>query len=289
MLSQFDLHMHSCFSDGYLTPTELVKKVFEAKIQTFALTDHDTTDGVFEAQQQAKLFGIECIPAAEISAKWKEIEVHIVALKIDLDSVFLQEQLSQQKQRRRARAQLMSNELEKIGLKNAFDRIKERIGHEHIGRAHFAKLMIEEGYGKDFSAIFKHYLTKGKPGYVPNQWPALSCVLDWIKQAKGIAILAHPARYKLTANQLRHLLIDFKNEGGVAMEVVTANHNQQQIEQMAKLSEEFELYASIGSDFHGEGIHAAKLGYLSPLPSKCRPVWHYWSESNEPTISNTSR
>ncbi len=184
---------------------------------------------------------------------------------------------------------MMAKELEKIGVKNAYERIVERVGHDHIGRAHYAKLLIEEGYGKDFSDIFKYFLIKGKPGYVPNQWPSLSEVLSWINKAKGMAILAHPGRYKLTANQLKHLLTDFKNEGGVAMEVVTSSHNQQQIEQMAKLSIQFQLFASVGSDFHGEGIHAAKLGRLPPLPSKCRPIWHYWSESNEPTISNTSR
>lgn len=278
-VARFDLHMHSCFSDGFLAPTELVSKVFEAGITTFALTDHDTIDGVREAQKQAALLGIECLSGVEISSKWRDTEIHIVALKIDINNEYLQEKLIEQKQRRRERAQLMSKELEKIGIKNAYEKVKERVGPVEIGRAHYAKLLIENGYGKDFQTIFKHYLTKGKPGYVSNQWPSLKEVLEWITTANGIAVLAHPGRYKLTANQLKHLLTNFKNEGGVAMEVVTASHNSQQIEQMAKLSDQFQLLASVGSDFHGEGVHAAKLGALSLLPSQCRPIWHYWSES----------
>lgn len=288
----FDLHSHSCYSDGELQPTQLVTRASQAGVNVLALTDHDTTAGLHEAQQAAQQTGITLISGVEISTDWKKHEIHIIGLNIDADCAALQAQLAAQLARRSERALTIAARLQQLGIADAYAGARQFAGSELIARPHFAKFLVMNGHAKDISAAFRKFLGRGKPAHVPAAWPTIVEAVAWIKQAGGQAILAHPARYRLTAAKLRILLQTFKEAGGVGLEVITGYYKPSEVALMADLGEEFNLLASQGSDFHGDSLSKVRLGVLAALPAKCRPVWYDWGmerlaqcENDEKTIS----
>ena len=269
----YDLHSHSWYSDGELSPTELIELAVQKQVDVLALTDHDSVSGLEEAQEAANAHALQLIHGIEFSVTWNDQLLHVVGLNIDINNQTLNAGIQKNQRRRRERAEKMFEKFEHhdIHLREPLANI---VHPDAVPtRPHFAQALIETGNSKDMRRAFKQYLRRGKMGYVPMQWATLEECADWITQAGGIMVLAHPVRYDFTTTKLKRLLTDLKQVGGQAMEVVSGSSNPQQIATMARLANEFELYASIGSDFHSPKTSWAMLGQSNPLPKDVTPVW----------------
>jgi predicted metal-dependent phosphoesterase TrpH len=279
----YDLHCHSNVSDGLLSPTEIVTRAAERGVKFLALTDHDNVDGLAEAAEAAKSCGIELINGVEISVTWRTHTLHIVGLRIDPHNPALLEGLHGIRSGRRHRAELMAESLARSGIGGVLEgAYRYAANPDIIGRTHFARYMVEAGHCKDVGSVFKRYLVKGKPGYVPHQWASLQDAIDWIRGAGGIAVMAHPGRYTagrkaMGKSTLHELLEEFTAMGGQAIEVVTGSHTPPQYAEFARYATEFGLLSSCGSDYHGPGESYRDLGRLPDLPLECKPVWSAWN------------
>lgn len=278
----YDLHCHSTVSDGLLSPTELVTRASERGVKVLALTDHDDVDGLLEAAQVSASCGIAFINGVEISVTWRGFTLHIVGLNIDPHYPALVEGLRVIRSGRRRRAELMAESLARSGIGGVLEgAYRYAKNPEIIGRTHFARYMVEAGHCKDVGSVFKRYLVKGKPGYVPHQWASLQDAVDWITGAGGMPVLAHPGRYtagrKAMGKPTMHeLLEEFKAMGGKAIEVVTGSHTPPQYAEFARYATEFGFLSSCGSDYHGPGESYRDLGRLPDLPLECKPIWSAW-------------
>lgn len=279
----YDLHCHSSVSDGLLTPTELVERAAERGVKYLALTDHDDVDGLAEAAQAAARCGIKFINGVEISVTWRTHTLHIVGLQIDPANAGLLAGLHKIRSGRKQRAVMMSESLARCGISGALEgAYRFAANPEIIGRTHFARFLVEQGLCKDVASVFKRYLVKGKPGYVPHEWASLQEAIDWIKGAGGVVVLAHPGRYTsgrkaMGKTTLLELLQEFTDLGGQAIEVVTGSHTPPQYAEFARYAKQFGLLCSCGSDFHGPGESYRDLGRLPDLPMDCDAVWSSWS------------
>lgn len=272
----YDLHTHSHYSDGSLTPAELVARAAAAGVHVLALTDHDVTAGLPEAQAAAAGCGLTLVPGVEISVTWVAQTVHVVGLGIDTDSVSLQDGLAGLRQFREWRAEEIGRRLAKAGVEGAIDGARRRAQRGLVSRTHFAQFLVEAGHAPDMRGVFRKFLVHGKPGHVPGAWAALADAVGWIRAAGGQAVLAHPARYKLTATRLKKLLGEFRDCGGEAIEVVSGSHSRDDMFRFANLAVRYGLLASAGSDYHGPDFRYMNLGPLPPLPEECTPVWSVW-------------
>ena len=283
----YDLHCHSSVSDGLLSPAELVARAAERGVKVLALTDHDDVTGLGEAAQAAAGHGMRLVNGVEISVSWRRHTLHIVGLNVDPAYPPLAEGLRGIRDGRGARAQLMAESLARSGIAGALEGAYRYAGNPSlIGRTHFARFLVESGRCKDVASVFRNYLVKGKPGYVPHEWTSLPDAVSWINGSGGVAVLAHPGRY--TAGRkamgkptMRELLEEFVQLGGRGIEVVSGSHTPEQYAEFARYAEEFNLLASCGSDFHGPGESYRDLGRLPDFPLGCRPVWEAW-ENNSP-------
>lgn len=274
----YDLHAHSSASDGAYAPTELVRHAHAAGVTHLALSDHDCTDGLAEAQAEALVCGLKLIPAVEISTTWHGKSIHVVGLNIAADHPELQEGLARLQATRQSRAVEMGRRLEKAGIAGGYEAAAELAGTGMITRTHFARHIAALGLAGSVREVFDRYLVHGKPGYVPTQWATLAEAVAWIRQAGGIAVVAHPQRYKLTSTWLGRLLIEFKLAGGQAIEVVSGPSNLGEIQSSASAARRNGLLASVGSDFHSPDHSWIKLGRLAALPEDLTPVWSLWDD-----------
>lgn len=274
----YDLHCHSTASDGVLTPRDLVLRAKEKGVDVLAVTDHDELSGQAEAGEAAVEVGLQLIHGVEISVSWSNVTLHVVGLNVDpLDPVLLHG-LARNRGGRTERARLIGEELARIGIPGAYEGASALADNkELISRTHFARFLIERGTAKSMKSVFKRYLVKGKPGYVSHQWASLEDALTWIHAAGGVAVLAHPGRYQIGREKMRLLLSEFQHLGGVGIEVVTGSHTPDQVPVFTELALEFNLLASIGSDFHAPGEGGRELGRLTALPERCRPIWQAWN------------
>ncbi len=273
-----DLHSHSTISDGLMTPRELVRHAATQGVQVLALTDHDDIGGIDEAQLEAAQVGITLIAGTEISVSWRGRTLHIVGLRIDPTFPALQQGLARIRESRFTRAQRIADELSKIGILDSLEGARKHTKEGIISRSHFARFLIANGHAKDMKAVFKRYLVKGKPGYVEHTWASLEEAISWILGAGGTPVIAHPGRYDLGKTLIGDLLSEFKQLGGVGVEVVCGSHHPDQYGQYAQLAQQFGLRASRGSDYHGPGHSYMDMGRLPDLPSLCDPVWREWEE-----------
>lgn len=267
-----DLHSHSTASDGTMTPSELVKRACEQGVDVLALTDHDTTAGLAEARSAAGN-ELKLINGIEISVSWNGQTIHIVGLGIDPDNAALQTGLLKLGEYREWRAEEIGRRLEKKRIPGAFEGALGYAKGKLVSRTHFARFLVEKGYAESVGKVFKRYLVQGKPGYVPGKWAGLEEAVGWIKNAGGLAVVAHPARYRISASRLRTLLGEFRECGGVAMEVVSGSHSRDDCLSMAAHARRQELFASQGSDYHGPENQWIELGRLREMPEGCRPIW----------------
>lgn len=269
-----DLHCHSTVSDGTLTPEALAQRAFDNGVELWSLTDHDEVGGQHRAAAAAQALGMKYLTGTEISVTFLEQTVHIVGLGFDPDHPTLTEGLRRTRNGREQRARDMAHSLAQVGIEGAFEGALKYVGNpDLVSRTHFARFLVETGICKETQEVFRKYLTEGKPGYVPHRWASLKDAVHWIREAGGVAVLAHPARYKFTANEEFALFTEFKGHGGVAVEVVTGSHTAAEYVTYAESAKEFDLAASRGSDFHSPDESHTDLGTLPYLPGELTPVW----------------
>jgi 3',5'-nucleoside bisphosphate phosphatase len=269
-----DLHCHSVVSDGTLTPEALAERAKTNGVELWALTDHDEIGGQHRALAAARAQGMCYLTGTEISVTFAGETVHIVGLGFDPDDTGMQQGLRATRGGRGQRAMEMSDGLAKVGIKGAYEGALKFVGNpELISRTHFARFLVESGVCKETNEVFRKYLTEGKPGYVPHRWASLRDAVNWITSAKGMAIIAHPARYKFTPNEEYALFTEFKAHGGRGVEVVTGSHTAAEYVKYAETAKEFGLAASRGSDFHSPEESRTDLGSLPFLPGDLTPVW----------------
>ena len=269
-----DLHCHSVVSDGTLTPEQLATRAKANGVELWALTDHDEVGGQDRALAAAQAAGMKYLTGVEISITFANKTVHIVGLGFDAHDEQLQKGLLQTRGGRSERAKEMSEGLAKVGIHGAYEGALKYAGnHELISRTHFARFLVETGACQDTNEVFRRFLTEGNPGFVPHRWASLKDAVQWIVQARGMAVIAHPARYGFTPNEEFALFTEFKNHGGQGVEVVTGSHSVAEYVTYADMAKEFDLFASRGSDFHSPSESRIDLGTLPWLPGQLTPVW----------------
>ncbi|MFM8624537.1 MAG: 3',5'-nucleoside bisphosphate phosphatase [Betaproteobacteria bacterium] len=269
-----DLHCHSIVSDGTLTPEELAERACRGGVELWALTDHDEIGGQQRAAAAARAHGMGYLTGTEISVTFAGETVHIVGLGFDDGDERLRKGLQSTRGGRAQRALEMAQGLAQVGIAGAYEGALEFVGNpDLISRTHFARFLVDTGICKDTSEVFRKYLTDGKPGFVPHRWATLKEAVQWISQAGGVAVIAHPARYKFTPNEEFALFTEFKLHGGQAVEVITGSHSAQESLKYADMAREFGLAASRGSDFHSPDESHTDLGMLPYLPGELTPVW----------------
>lgn len=272
-----DLHSHSRYSDGSLTPGELVTRAQSKGVTALALTDHDSVRGVPEAQRVGQELGVEIIPAVELSAVWRHWTVHVVGLQLDITEPGLVAALALQAGARGRRARQIAERFDRLKLPGSYEAALALAGDpDSISRTHFAQWLLASGKITTMQQAFDRYLGQGKPADVPLPWMSLEAAIAVIRQSGGHAVLAHPGRYSLTRTKLREMIAAFKAAGGEAMEVATATEKPDMVRYLGQLSQQFELYASQGSDYHGSHMPWIELGRFPALPEACRPVWALW-------------
>jgi predicted metal-dependent phosphoesterase TrpH len=272
----YDLHSHSTVSDGSLSPEHLVARAIDQGVDVLALTDHDGTEGITAAQAAAQGTKLSLVTGVEISVTWGSSTIHILGLKVDHKNAALQKGLEKIRDYRKERAVKIAERLEKSGISGAYEGASQYASPVMLGRVHFAKFLVDKGHAKNINDVFKRYLVRNKPGYVSGEWATLAQAVNWINGAGGQAVIAHPARYKMTATKLRRLITEFKELGGVGLEVVSGRQHPEEIKTLAKLANDFNLLASCGSDFHSPDNTWVELGRLPELPSSVNPIWKKW-------------
>ena len=269
-----DLHCHSVVSDGTLTPEALAQRAKANGVELWALTDHDELGGQDRAIAAAREAGMAYLTGTEISVTFAGITVHIVGLGMDHQHPALLTGLRATRGGREQRAREMSEDLARVGIKGVYEGALKYVGNpELISRSHFARYLVEIGVCKETNEVFRKYITEGKPGYVPHRWASLGDAVGWITQSGGVAVIAHPGRYKLTPNEEFALFTEFKAHGGQGVEVMTGAHGQADYVKYAGFCQEFGLAASRGSDFHSPEESHTDLGKLPDLPGSVTPVW----------------
>ena len=269
-----DLHSHSNVSDGTLPPEQLAERAHAGGVELWSLTDHDEIAGQARAREAALALGMDYLTGTEISVSFAGQTVHIVGLGFDPDNAALAEGLTKTRAGRRVRAQQMAEGLAQVGIAGAFEGALKYVGNpELVSRTHFARFLVETGVCPDTHSVFRRYLTEGHPGYVPTRWAGLGDAVRWITQAGGIAVIAHPGRYRFTPTEEYALFTEFIAHGGRGVEVMTGSHSAAEHIRYADTAIEFGLLASRGSDFHAPGESRTELGSLPDLPGRLTPVW----------------
>ncbi len=269
----YDLHSHSTASDGTLTPAALLERASTAGVNVLALTDHDTLAGVAEAQAAARVAGIALVPGVEISVSWQHMTIHVLGLNVSPGYQPLLAGLAGLQDYRVWRAEEIARKLEKNGIGGALKGAQKHCKGGILSRTHFAHFLVEAGRAASVSDVFRHYLVRGKPGFVGGQWASMEDALRWITDAGGLPVIAHPARYGLTRTKLNRLVSEFKEAGGTGIEVVSGSHSRDETLHMAAVARTNGLFASCGSDYHGPEKPWVELGRLRVLPDGCTPIW----------------
>ena len=273
-----DLHNHTNASDGSLEPFALVDLAIEKHINELAITDHDSVAGLLQVRNSKNKWPLNIINGVEISASWANQTVHIVGLMIDPEHSGLTQFLNAQQQKRQIRAREMAAKLESIGVQDCISDVELMLKQQPmVCRTHLAQYLLDKGIVNNFANAFKKYLAKGGKGFIKDEWFDLQDAVAIIKQAGGIAVLAHPTRYKMGSNKLQQLISDFQQAGGRAIELCYPNINPGQRNLLANWAQKYSLLGSQGSDFHSPDKAWAQLGRFPPMPDDIEPVWRLWS------------
>ena len=272
-----DLHCHSNVSDGVLPPAAVAEYARQAGVDVWALTDHDEVGGVAAARAAAQAQGMRFVPGVEISITWAGETVHIVGLQINENDAVLLKGLEDTRSGRDNRGREIGRQLELAGIPGAYEGALNYVDNPALmSRTHFARFLVEQGVCASVAEVFRKYLSPGKPGFVEHRWATLQDAVGWILGAGGVAVIAHPGRYKFTPMQEGVLFDEFKQLGGTAIEVVTGSHTPDQYPKYANLANSYGFLASRGTDFHAPGEARVDFRLLPPLPGNVTPVWHDW-------------
>ena len=269
-----DLHTHTTASDGGLSPVELVQRARERGVQLLAITDHDTVAG-FAALKDEAGDGMQLLAGIELSCTWSGVNIHVLGLGIDIMAPEFVSELEGQRSARDSRAQLIGQRLDKLGFVGSYEAAAELAAGRAIGRPDFARFLVAEGHVSSMAAAFDKYLGSGKLGDIKAVWPDLGEVVSWIREAGGVAVMAHPLQYKMTNAKLRRMLTEFKEVGGEGLEVCNGKPSNQDLAYLRQLCQQFELEASAGSDFHNPSSWS-ELGCDAKIIAPCKAVWDRW-------------
>ncbi|WP_420426415.1 PHP domain-containing protein [Algiphilus sp.] len=277
-----DYHIHSDVSDGVLPVDALVARLAAHGIEEWALTDHDTVDGLPAAAQASSAHGLRLLPGIELSCTFNAHTVHVVGLAIDPGNRTLQGALQRLDAQRQSRAEQIAQRLSAAGVPEALAQTRRIAGHDRLTRTHFARMLVTQGYARDMKAAFQRHLADGKGAAVKSAWLPLEEAVAVIHAAGGIAVLAHPLRYARTHARRRRTVAAFAEAGGDAIELSTAAQAPAGAQdQLARYAVERGLLGSLGSDFHDPAQHWIRLGQLPPLPAPVTPIWQHarWPHS----------
>ena len=276
--ANFDFHCHSAVSDGLLPPREVAARAAANGVDLWALTDHDDLGGLDEARAAAEAAGMRFVNGVEISIEWRGTPIHIVGLAFDPAHPALSGGLEALRAGRVERARRMGDALAAIGIPGVFEGARGYATNPSlISRAHFARYLVSIGIARDVPGVFQHYLTPGKPGYVDHRWATLEEAVSWIAAGGGVAVVAHPGRYKMSGAEMRRFLGEFKDVGGQGIEVTCGSHSTDHVLHFARLARHYAFHASRGSDFHGPEESYVDLGRLPHLPEDLKPVWRLFA------------
>ncbi len=272
--TKIDLHCHSHYSDGSLSPQELIDRAHNNSVEMLAITDHDSVEAVKELWDKKAELPLTLIPAVEVSSSWEGRDIHIVGLNVDHQHPEFVQFLEQQFSKRHERGLLL---IEKLEARLKIEQVAEKIAVLAKGgivcRSHFAQLLVDEDRASDIRRAFSKFLAKGKIAAVTSNWPDISESIAQITGCGGIAVLAHPTRYKLSNSRLYALIEQFSRFGGGALEMAYPGIDKAQQRRLARIAREFGLAASRGSDFHHPWQVWADLGKVPPLPADVKVVW----------------
>lgn len=274
-----DLHVHTTASDGTVTPAALITQACETGIGRLAISDHDTLAGYDEAAKSLSAdasTSLELIPGIELSTQWEKTGIHVLGLNFNPASDAIRDAVCHQQNARQRRAERIAEKLEKLGIPDPLAGASRIAGAASIGRPHFAQYLVESGIVASTEMAFKKHLGAGKAGDVREFWPSMPQIIEWIRDAGGTAVLAHPAKYNLTRSKLVRLIDTFRDAGGLGMEVISGAQSDGETARLAKLCNQMNLLGSAGSDFHRPGQRWAMLGQVPPIPGSCTPVWDQW-------------
>lgn len=275
-----DLHTHSNISDGTLSPEQLVRAANEIGIHTLALTDHDTMDGLTQAEDIAEEVGITLVSGVEISSQWsrpatkKSYGVHIVALNMQNPAPLLA-LLEQQKQIRAIRAKQICDLLIPLIGEDIYADVIAKVDGipDRVTRTHIAKVLVEKGYVSRPQQAFDKYIKEGKKAYVKFDGLGLEETIQVIHASSGFAVLAHPTRYDLSATNIRYLIEIFAQFGGDAVELPQAVEPLGTRQMVDRMIAEHGLKVSVGSDFHGGNMPWIKLGNIPRVNEGQTGIW----------------
>ena len=275
-----DLHTHSNISDGTMTPELLVHAAIEKGIHTLALTDHDSMDGLMQAEEVAKNQPIQIISGVEISSQWsrpttnKSYGVHIVALNMQNPEP-LQRLLIEQKKVRAQRSKQICDLLTPLINQDIYADVLTKVDGEpdRVTRTHIAKTLVEKGIVHRAQQAFDKYIKEGKKAYVKFDGLGLQETIQVIHESQGFAVLAHPTRYDLSATNIRYLVEIFAQYGGDAIELPPAIESASTRQMVDRMIEQFGLKVSVGSDFHGDNMPWIKLGNIPRVKEGQVGIW----------------
>jgi predicted metal-dependent phosphoesterase TrpH len=274
-----DLHCHSSYSDGSLPPEELARRAHAGGVQLWSLTDHDELAGQPAARAAAQALGMAYVTGVEISVSFIGETVHILGFDVDVSHPALVQGLAGLRAGRNQRARDMGDSLAKAGIPGAFEGACAYAANpELVSRTHFARFLVDKGHCANVQEVFHRYLKEGKPGFVPHRWAGLGEALGWVQAAGGVAVIAHPARYRFSPTEEFALFSEFQAHGGRGVEVTCGAHFPDEVTKYAAMADEFGLLASRGSDFHAPGESRVEPGTLPDLPGRCTPVWSLWAD-----------
>lgn len=280
-----DLHCHSTFSDGSLSPTDLAQRAQAGGVALWSLTDHDELAGQAEARAAARALGMAYVTGVEISVTFAGETVHILGFDFDEQNTVLQQGLAELRAGREQRARDMGESLARAGIPGVYEgAVKYAANPELVSRTHFARFLVDNGHCGSIQEVFQRYLKEGKPGFVEHRWAGLGEALGWIKAAGGVAAIAHPARYRFSPTAEFALFGEFQAHGGKGVEVTCGSHFPDEVTKYADMANEFDLLASRGSDFHAPGESRVPLGTLPDLPGKVTPLWSLWTDRLKATL-----
>lgn len=264
MKEKFDLHVHTNASDGSLSPRDLISKARDEGLEVIAITDHDTTAGVAEAVEAGEESGVKVIPGVEISVDWHSGTNHICGFFLDVENKELKAALKFVQEARAKRNPMMVRKLNDLGIDVTMAEIAVKAGGGQIGRPHFAQVLVEKGYVKDFDEAFEKYLANGAPGYVNKQRLSLKRAVEVIRGAGGVCVLAHPGLLGLAAEQEYRDYFRYARDMGVAgIESYSSAHREEENAMFERLADELQMFSTGGSDFHGESKPQVHLGVFA--------------------------
>ena len=281
-VARIDLHLHTRFSDGSLTPAEVVTLAHQAGVTAMAITDHDIVDGIPDAMEAAAKLGIEIIPGVELSSRFNGQELHVLGYFFDWHDRIFQDHLTRQRLSRHARNPRTIERLNVLGLELSEDDVRAKAGSDSVGRPHIAQVLVEKGYVRDTREAFDRYLGEGAAAYVPRSLADTGDVIAWIRDAGGVPVLAHPTWTRREGESLYNLCASLKEAGLLGLEVFYSTHTRTQTSRYLELAKQLDLLVTGGSDFHGAANPAIRVGrgkgnlkvpatLLEPLRRAARP------------------